>query len=36
LQSSEPVIRSDYGSKTLLAPSKDGQSLYSLDAASPT
>src|SRR5688500_2702514 len=32
LQSSEPVIRSDYGKKTLLAPSKDGQSLYSLDA----
>jgi hypothetical protein len=32
LQSSEPVIRNDYGKKTLLAPSKDGQSLYSLDA----
>lgn len=32
LQSSEPVIRSDYGKKTWLAPSKDGQSLYSLDA----
>ena len=32
LQSSEPVIRSDYGKRTLLAPSKDGQSLYSLDA----
>jgi hypothetical protein len=32
LQSSEPVIRSDYSKKTLLAPSKDGQSLYSLDA----
>ena len=32
LQSSEPVIRSDYGKKILLAPSKDGQSLYSLDA----
>jgi hypothetical protein len=32
LQSSEPVIRSDYGKKTLLAPSKDGQTLYSLDA----
>ena len=32
LQSSEPVIRSDYAKKTLLAPSKDGQSLYSLDA----
>jgi hypothetical protein len=26
------VIRSDYGKRTLLAPSKDGQSLYSLDA----
>jgi hypothetical protein len=26
------VISSDYGKKTLLAPSKDGQSLYSLDA----
>jgi hypothetical protein len=32
LQSSDPVIRSDYGKKTLLAPSKDGESLYSLDA----
>src|SRR6185369_3207045 len=32
LQSSEPVIRNDYGKKNLLAPSKDGQSLYSLDA----
>jgi len=32
LQSSEPVISSDYVKKTLLAPSKDGQSLYSLDA----
>jgi len=32
LQSSEPVIISDAGKKTLLAPSKDGQSLYSLDA----
>src|SRR5689334_24364763 len=32
LQSSEPVIGSDYGKKTLLASSKDGQSLYSLDA----
>ena len=31
LQSSEPVIRSDYAKKPLLAPSKDGQSLYSLD-----
>jgi hypothetical protein len=31
LQSSEPVIRSDYVNKNLLAPSKDGQSLYSLD-----
>lgn len=34
LQSSEPVIRSYYGKKTLLAPSKDGQTLYSLDAIS--
>jgi len=33
LQSSEPVIRSNYVKKTLLAASKDGQSLYSLDAA---
>jgi len=32
LQSSEPVISSDAATKTLLAPSKDGQSLYSLDA----
>ena len=32
LQSSELVIRSDYDKKTLLAPSKDGQTLYSLDA----
>jgi len=32
LQSSEPVIGSDYGKKPLLAPSKDGQSLYSLDS----
>ena len=32
LQSSQPVIRSDYGRKTLLAASKDGQSVYSLDA----
>ena len=32
LQSSEPLIRSDYVKKTLLASSKDGQSLYSLDA----
>ena len=32
LQSSEPLIRSDYGKKSLLALSKDGQSLYSLDA----
>ena len=32
LQSSEPLMSSDYGKKTLLAPSKDGQSLYSLDA----
>jgi len=31
LQSSEPVIRNDYARKTLLAPSKDGQILYSLD-----
>jgi len=32
LQSSEPAISSDYARKTLLAPSKDGQSFYSLDA----
>ena len=32
LQSSEPLIGNDYGKKTLLAPSKDGQSFYSLDA----
>jgi outer membrane protein assembly factor BamB len=32
LQSSEPVIKSDYAKKPLLAPSKDGQKLYSLDA----
>jgi hypothetical protein len=32
LQSSEPVIGSDYGKKPLLAPSKDGQSIYSLDS----
>src|SRR6185369_3416584 len=32
LQSSEPAISSHVGRKTLLAPSKDGQSLYSLDA----
>jgi hypothetical protein len=32
LQSAEPAIRSDYVKKTLLAPSKDGKSLYSLDA----
>ena len=32
LQSSEPAISSDAGKKTLLAPSNDGQSLYSLDA----
>gem|GEM_PF-803972 len=32
LQTSEPVIRSEYTRKPLLAPSKDGQSLYSLDA----
>ena len=31
LQSSEPVIGNDAGRKTLLAPSKDGQSLYLLD-----
>lgn len=34
LQSSEPVIRSDYVKKTFLAPSKEGQRLYSLDALS--
>ena len=32
LQSSEPAIRSDYSKKPLLAPSKDGRSLYALDA----
>jgi hypothetical protein len=32
LQSSEPAIRTDYGRKTLLASSKDGRSLYALDA----
>ena len=32
LQSSEPAISSDYARKTFLAPSKDGQSFYSLDA----
>lgn len=32
LQSSEPVIGSDYSKKPLLAPSKDGQSIYSLDS----
>ena len=32
LQTSEPVISSGYSKKTLLAPSKDGQSLYSLDS----
>ena len=33
LQSSDSVISSDYAGKTLLAPSKDGQRLYSLNAA---
>lgn len=32
LQSSEPMIRTDYATRTLLARSKDGRSLYSLDA----
>lgn len=34
LQSSEPVIGSDYSKKPLLAPSKDSQSIYSLDSMS--
>lgn len=32
LQSSEPVIGSDYSKKPLLAPSKDGKRIYSLDS----